>query len=383
MLQRLKFAVVAIGIVATPAWAQPEKPIDSQPPLTQVTLPATPPAMYRAVKGEEKVPKSPWLRYFTTDRAGRLITFYVSENAIADLKSPAKLPVVVYAQGSGSQSIFTKVDTPNGPRAGASGGQGQIHAVAKGRVITVIAEKPGVQFLDRPTQPGSAEEASQTFREEHTLDQWAEAVSAAMKAALTLPNADPSKILLVGHSEGGLVACAVAARNPQVTDVACLAGGGPSQLFDLTELARSGVMCGSKPRSPDECVAWLMAQWDDVLKDPQSADKLFLGHPYRRWTTFLETSPIDELRKTKARVFIGQGSVDKAVVPVTADMLYASLKALGRDVTLSKVEGGDHAFMQQKPDGSVDESGWERMHTSVVDWFLGAKNSPIDPQTTK
>ncbi len=337
-----------------------------------VQRPDTPPAKFQPVADHTPLPRSPWVRHFTTDELGRVIVFYVSEAAVEPAEPGApKLPVIVYVQGSGSQSIFTRVERDGTIIAAASGGQGSVAQFAKGRAMVVIAEKPGVTFMERPERPGGAEGASKEFREEHTLERWCMAVRAAMKASLTLPRADATRVMVEGHSEGGLVACKVAADNPGVTHVATLAGGGATQLFDLIELARSGVMCGSKQRSGDECVQWLLAQWDEVLKNPDSADEMFLGHPNRRWTTFLATSPAEELKRTRAKVFIGQGTEDKAVLPMSADVLYATLRAMGRDVTYSRVPG-DHAFMSPTPgdEKNVDPAGWDQMHSRVVEWFL-------------
>lgn len=335
-------------------------------------FPDHPPAKFLAVPDATPLPKSPWVRHFTTDELGRVIVFYVSETSLKPVAADApKLPVIVYVQGSGSQSVYTRIERDGAVIAAASGGQGSVAQFAKGRAMVVIAEKPGVSFMERPAQPGGAEGSSKEFRVEHTLDRWSAAVTAAMKASLALPRADSTRVMIEGHSEGGLVACKVAADNPEVTHVATLAGGGATQLFDLIELARSGVMCGSKPRSSDECVERLLSQWDNVLKNPDSSDEMFLGHPHRRWTSFLATSPAEELKRTKAKVFIGQGTEDNAVLPMSADVLYATMRAVGRDVTYSRVPG-DHAFMNPKPgdEKNMDPAGWDQMHGRAVEWFL-------------
>jgi dienelactone hydrolase len=360
--------VLVISIFAAVASAQtPPQPSAG----IETPAPTPPPKPFEALKDPTPIPKSTFARYFTTDELGRTITFYIDEPPASPTDPQGKLAVIVYVQGSGSQSIFTNVGQGPEARPAPSGGQGGLRQLAKDRAIVVIAEKPGVLFTESPAQPGGAEESSPQFREEHTLPRWCSAVSAAMKATLTLPRADPSRVLVMGHSEGGLVACKVAADNPGVTHVATLAGGGATQLFDLIELARRGDMCGSKPRDPDECVNWLLSQWDIVLKAPDSADNFFLGHPHRRWTTFLATSPLEELKKTQAKVFIGQGTDDKAVYPPSADVLYATLKAVGRDTTYSRVPG-DHAFMTAGEDNKPKGDGWKDMRLRVVEWFLGS-----------
>jgi predicted peptidase len=350
-LRHLASAIILCGPLTTLAFTQspdPDPGLDTPPPTPS-------PLRFQALKDPTPLPSSPFVRYFTTDTLDRVITFYVFEPSLNDQPSSTKLPVILYIQGSGSQSVFTRVERDGTSIAGASGGQGIIRKVARDRAIVVITEKPGVKFLERPSRPGSAEEGSQLFRDEHTLPRWTTAVHAALNATLTLPNADASRVLVVGHSEGGLVAS--------------VAGGGPTQLYDLLELARSGTMCGSKPRSSDECVDWLLAQWSDVLKAPESANDFFLGHPHRRWTSFLATSPLDELKKTSARVFIAQGTDDTAVYPPSADVLFATLKAANRDVTYARVPG-DHAFMTSAAPTPASPDGWEAIHARVVNWFL-------------
>ena len=102
----------------------------------------------------------------------------------------------------------------------------------------LVVEKPGVSFLDEPKQPGTATEASKEFLEEHTLPRWGEANAAALKAVLAQPDIDASRVLVTGHSEGGIVAARVAGELSKVTHVSPVGCGGATQLFSLAELAR-------------------------------------------------------------------------------------------------------------------------------------------------
>jgi pimeloyl-ACP methyl ester carboxylesterase len=352
--------------------AAPAGRTDGQPeafPGIETPVPAPRPGKHQAVKDPTPLPGSSFVRYFTTDEFDRSIVFYVRVPE-AKQGDETKLPIILYVQGSGSQSVFTRVEQDGVERAAASGGQGVITKAANDRAIVIIAEKPGVRFMECPKQPGGAVDASREFREEHTLPRWSAAVSAALHASLTLPRADPSSVLLVGHSEGGLLACKVAADNPVVTHVATLAGGGPTQLYDLIELARRGTFCGGGNPDPQACVNLLLEQWENVLRAPDSAENDFLGHPHRRWTSFLATSPLEELKKTRAKVFIGQGLDDQAVLPASADVLFATLKAVGRDPVYSRVPG-DHGFEVSREGQPPAGDGWLEMHARVAEWFLG------------
>jgi dipeptidyl aminopeptidase/acylaminoacyl peptidase len=322
------------------------------------------PVPYRIDGNPQRVASQPYERYATSDRFGRPITFYVSQS------EGGALPLVVYVHGSGCASHFTRRDGRTVPQ----NGHATIADVARGRARVLIVEKAGVSYLDAPADAGSAQRASDEFLSEHTLDRWAEAVSSAIKAARTLPDIDPDRILVMGHSEGGLVACKVAADNTFVTHVATLSGGGPSQLFDLVELARQGHFARSASDDPELRARFILDEYAKVLSDPTSTTRQFLGHPYRRWSSFLATSPMEQLPRTNARIYIAQGAADTAVLPITARMLHAHLLARGKDVTLDFVAGADHSFSIIPPSRpGVD--GWREVCARIVEWYLAEKPS--------
>ncbi len=228
----------------------------------------------------------------------------------------------------------------------------------------MIVEKPGVALFDRGDSP-----PRDAFLREHTLERWAEAVVAATSAASALPGVDPGRLLVVGHSEGGLVASRVARRLQSVTHVGVLAGGGPSQLFDLRLLARSGELLASVSESPREREAYVLAQWDSIVADPETVERMFLGHPYRRWATFLRASPISELRQSKARVFVAQGSQDRAVAQESFDALVSELAGAGRRPVAVLVPNADHSFAIVDQNGTRQD-GWLRILSQLLDWYL-------------
>ncbi|MGH9769543.1 MAG: hypothetical protein ACREAB_19125 [Blastocatellia bacterium] len=283
-------------------------------------------------KAEQSRPKAdptplgiPFHRYTAEDSFGRAIIFYLS--APPKEEDGAKKPVALFIKGSGSQSLYRK----QAERI-AGGYQNHLLQEAKGRARILVVEKLGVKFLDAPARPGSAEGASEEFLKEHTLPRWAEANRAALRAVWTLPGIDATRTLVMGHSEGGIVAAMVSAELPQVTHVASLAGGGPTQLFDLTEI-RGRPRADDNPGDAARRVLDIYDEWAKTRKDPESISKFWLGHPYRRWSSFLKHSVIEELLRTKARIYLAQGTLDTSVSVKAHDVLVAELRARGRDVT--------------------------------------------------
>jgi pimeloyl-ACP methyl ester carboxylesterase len=305
----------------------------------------------------------PFDRYTTKDSLGRTITFYLS---ISPNKEPtATRPVVLWIPGSGCQSVFQK----RGDRIG-----GGFHTLlfqdGHGRARILVVEKPGVKFLDAP--PNSvplAKVASGEFLKEHTLPRWAQANCAALEAAWTLPGVDATRTLVVGHSEGGIVAARVAAELPQVTHVASLAGGGPTQLFDfVTNAARPRP--DDKPGDAGRRVQAIYDAWAKIQKDPDSTTQFWLGHPYRRWSSFLRHNVTEELLRTKARLYVAAGVRD-AVIPVAAhDMLVSQLRTRGREVTAERLDGADHGFQTEDMPKEGPPQGMRSLLGRVFQWFL-------------
>lgn len=353
--------------------------------MATTTGPAAPVAAEVAARLIGKLGKTPYEQYQVTDTLGRDVTFFLAEapRPPATKESPSEppqtppaaeppaVPLVVFVQGSGASSHFIKV----GEKIGTTSGFPVIHDALRGRGRVMVVEKPGIRTFDQPSTPGGTDGASAEFRSEHTLDRWATAIECSIDAALKLPGIDPSRVMVIGHSEGGLVACRVAAMDPRITHVAVMAGGGPTQLYDFMHMARHGGMFDHVSSDPAQRVTWLQNQWATVMADPDSPDKIWFGHPHRRWSTFCATSPAEELLKCTAKVYIAQGGRDTAVEPSTADVLAATLLSRGRDVTLNWIDQGDHGFMDPPPVGAPapapsKNDGWARTFSSAVEWFL-------------
>ncbi|MFN0055736.1 MAG: dienelactone hydrolase family protein [Planctomycetales bacterium] len=303
----------------------------------------------------------PYTRYTVNDALDREVTFYLSR--VPAKEKNGRKPIALFIQGSGCQSLFSQ----SGEHI-FGGLQDLLLVAAQGRVRVLVVEKPGVKFLDAPPRPGSAEGSSEEFRTEHTLPRWAEANVAALRACWTLPGIDPDRTLVVGHSEGGIVAARIAALVPQVTHVASLSGGGPSQLFDLVELQRQP-RPNDKPGDAEQRVQGVYDEWARIQADPDSITQSWLGHPYRRWSSFLKHGVTDELLRSQAKVYLAHGSLDAAVPVQAFDVVVAELRARGRNLTFERLEGADHGFhTAEMPPGSPE--GLQSLFGRVLTWIL-------------
>ncbi len=172
----------------------------------------------------------PFRRYVEEGRDGNRITFYLSTQ-----QAPSHpVPLIVWVQGTGCSSHFVRV----GERI-SRGLQGVLYSVARGRARVLAVEKPGVEFLDYPPDDAETRACRPEFLAQFTLDRWATTIADTIQAAQKLPGVDSSKTLVIGISEGGIVAMRVSNVSPHVTHAASLSGGGPVYLFHMAEFMRS------------------------------------------------------------------------------------------------------------------------------------------------
>ena len=109
-------------------------------------------------------------------------------------------------------------------------------------------------------------------------------------------------------------------------------------------------------------------QWAKIQAKPDSIEDFWMGHPYRRWSTFLRHSVVAELKRSHARIYIAQGTADEADAIPAFDVMHAELLAQGRAVTAERIEGGDHSFSTTGSSGQPDAI--IKVFGNVLDWFM-------------
>ncbi|HEX9802144.1 MAG TPA: hypothetical protein VGB35_02725, partial [Gammaproteobacteria bacterium] len=107
-------------------------------------------------------------------------------------------------------------------------------------------------------------------------------------------------IVLLGVSEGGNVAAAVAAASPNVTHLAILGSGGMKQIDELKLLFRNKRLKNSL---------------DDVFSiishDPDNIDKTAYGQTYKYWSSVVYVDPLAFYSKVDIPILVGIGESDK------------------------------------------------------------------------
>lgn len=301
----------------------------------------------------ELLPDMPYDKYEL--KSGKdTITFYLSVS-----EKKGNLPLLVFIQGSGMNSLFTK--SQNG-QIQAEYGHSVWFNVAKEECRILVVEKPGVKYL----QTGE----SKSFDRKFSLESWSKTIVNAINYTTKFEKIDTTKIFIVGHSEGGLVASRVTKlMKNKIAKIAIIAGEGPSQLYSLYKFATDGTFFNTPehnmPTSAQR-LSYLTDTWKDILANPNSTDKKFWGFTYLRWSSMLKTSVIEELTNFNGNILLLQGMLDKNVHPETATIAYTTLLTKGKKVNLQLIENADHSFnLLDKPE--ID--GWDMVLEKTIKWL--------------
>ena len=247
-------------------------------------------------------------------------------------------PVMIIVDGSGPQAQFMQMPD-GGYRTGIFASLGprmadEYHVVASDKRGIGINEN----FRGTP--------APLEYTRHATFEGRVAEVRLLLDRLLREPMVDPSRVVLVGHSEGAVVAAGAAAEDARITHLAFLSGGGPTQLFDFLIFKRKQMeKAGAAPDRIVEALQEIEADFRKIFDDPESDTKMFQGHAYRRWASFCAHPPIESLLKTRAKLFLAHGTEDSNSPMESFDLLVAEMIRHGRtDAVIHRYAGSDHGL---------------------------------------
>jgi uncharacterized protein len=278
-----------------------------------------------------------------------------------------------------------------------SGPNGRDEFIAGHKVFLVLADyltRHGIAVL-RYDKRGVGDSTGQ-FDKALTVDFVAD-TEAAVKYLTTRKEADPKRIGLIGHSEGGMIAPLVAAKNHDIAFAVLLAGPGVSGAELAAEQTASTVLVGGGDRKMADEAANVMRTAVAVMQrsgghpaDLRNALNRELGADYAEsyvktilerldqpWLRgFLAIDPADALRKVTCPVLALNGSKDRQV------LAGPNLKAIGealaaggnRRAEVAEMAGLNHLFQTAETGvpaeyGQIEETMSPAALEKIADWI--------------
>ena len=251
--------------------------------------------------------------------------------------------VVFYVQGSGDASVT---------RLTSMAASGVILDFA-----VVLTERRGI------TPDGSSDPAAQ--RAASVFTERINDHKAVIDARLGRGDLSPdTPIILIGGSEGGAVAAAIASKDPRITHLMLLASGGWTQARELEfMLQRDEMLLGINSLDA------LQTKFDAV-RDPTRSKEEWAGHTFARWGSFLWYDPMPDVHARDIPLFIAHGTEDESVPIESAREILSSCAETqpDRHVDFVELDGLNHAFH----DIDAGHSGFPSLEIAMLQFMRSA-----------
>jgi poly(3-hydroxybutyrate) depolymerase len=173
------------------------------------------------------------VKYEAKDRLGRTITYYAS-------RPETPRPLMLMIQGSGCETLL------HGEGRGTYSTMFDLLPFAREKQFTVLAVEKPFSEAAPGGRPGGADGCSTRFNADFTAETWLAGIETAVGEARRLPFVDRRRMLVLGMSEGAVMASLLAGRNRYVTDVVAIGGSGTTQLYDFSR-PRTGTVPTCRP----------------------------------------------------------------------------------------------------------------------------------------
>lgn len=267
-------------------------------------------------------------------------------------KGVTKSAVVVTISGSGPQERDSRISL--------------VKDYAFFRLIADTLGKSGIatlRFDDRAVGESGGRDGASAATSADVADD-VRAIIAWLRARADI---DASRIILAGHSEGGMVAPMIAATDPQLRGIAIMAG---------TAFTGRTILMFQNQQAVSNAPGLSRAQRDSIMATvPAQLDSLGKTNPWINY--FMSYDPIPTAKRVKQPVLILQGATDLQVTPEQADSLAVAIRSNGNShVTLRKFPDTNHLFlhdtsgMPQKYSTLTDPKVGNNVLGTLVDWVI-------------
>lgn len=319
------------------------------------------------LNGQPRTPEDFGLKPFQVkDSSLGTIDFYVTQHKIQESK-----PLLVFLDGSGHLPLFSLLKKLDGSTGLSSKITIDYDKLAQTFHVVMIS-KPGTPFIDSLEANSSREfrkkyPPSKEYTKRLSLEWRAEAASKVIDYLSKTLDIKDNKIVAMGYSEGGQVVPKLATINPKVTRVVNIVGGGLNQFYDLITEQRGEAQQGLI--SSDEAQATidsLMVVFKDIYAHPTSTDKTWWGHTYKRWASFCQDIPMDNMLSLDIPILLISGGKDNNAPIAGLDYVPLEFLRQGKtNLTYKVYPNANHWFDDEK----TNVNRLDEMLDFVIEWI--------------
>lgn len=298
-----------------------------------------------SVKGQQQFSpeKLGWNSFTLKNDTLGAINYYVTSNKI-----DAKKPLLLFLDGSGAYPLFQY--TENGTASTIS----LDYKKWSGKYHIVVISKPGVPFADSVGRRPSGEPvymAPAEYKKRLSLQWRVNSAKVVLAEMLKQNNIIRKKIIVIGISEGFQVGSKLLTVCPEITHAVLLVGNGLNQFFDFIIHNRIAARTGKlSEEQAQKNIDSLTAVAGNINENANSTEKEWYGHTYLRWSSFCNSTPMDDILSVNIPVYIIVASKDDNTTVLSTDYLFLESIKRKRKNIIYKVYPYDHSLTEKITD---------------------------------
>lgn len=193
---------------------------------------------------------------------------------------------------------------------------------------------------------------------------------------------DPTRVVVIGHSLGGILAPRIAALDPALAGIVIMAGATEISLTD--QINRQIAYIAARPGADTTAInaqmralAPMIDQVQKITPADSAKTQLVMGAPAAYWLDLAAYSSAATLRQSRIPALVLQGARDYQVTTEQLDQWLTVLGPRGH-VTVKRYAALDHLFMAgSKPSRPEDYAVERHVDDAVIDdiatWVRGLK----------
>lgn len=220
-----------------------------------------------------------------------------------------KKPLMIFIHGSGNLPTFHFIKSSNSYNWS---GFSEIRKY-KDKYHVILVSKPDIPLFDtvRGENGNFSYPISNHYKEKFSLEWRAEAASFVIDQAIKRLPVEKSKIVVIGHSQGGQVAPKVAVMNKKVTHVVLLNSNSLNHLYDFVLQERLLAFKGEQSfDKTQQNIDSLFADYKRIFSDPENKTKMWYDETYFRWASFSDETPLENMLKLNIPIYVIAGGKD-------------------------------------------------------------------------
>jgi pimeloyl-ACP methyl ester carboxylesterase len=182
---------------------------------------------------------------------------------------------------------------------------------------------------------------------------------------------DEDKIVAMGISEGGQLATRLASEDSRLTHLVSVISTGLNQFFSSIVNRRMDAATGALTHEDAQKeVESLFAIYKDIYENPDSIDKWYYGHPYKRWGSFCHFIPVDHLIELDIPILLVNGTADRSSPILQSDYVMLEFIRRGKtNLTYHVIPGMGHSLQ-----GVIVEDGEKKSISHRAEVFKKIKD---------